>query len=199
MEGTGTIEATIITVTKARNTLLAVLALRGFDVTEYENATTHHVERMYASDQLGMLVVGDKKKVYVHFCLKKKPDFLNIKATFFEELSQADDLILVCNKQSDSADEHVAHLWQEGYFVTLFDLAHLQYNILMHEDVPPHSVLTSEEKEAVLAKYGPEQDFPRMDRKDPVARLLGIRPGDMVKIDRPSPTALIEEYYRVCC
>lgn len=195
-------ESTVTMIFKARDTLLTVLERRGFAVDEYKDFSMAHLEQLYKNDQLGMLLVNDRK-VFVHFCLKKKPDFLNIVTKFFNAtpqiLTPADDLIIVSGKQSDSADDHVAQTWQEGYFVTIIDIAHLQFNILDHDSVPPHTVLSEAEKRDVLNKYHCiESKMPKIDRKDPVAKLMGMRPGQMCRIDRPSPTGLIEQYYRVC-
>ena len=40
--------------------------------------------------------------------------------------------------------------------------------------------------------------LPEISRFDPQALVVGIRPGEVCKIDRSSVTALSTEYYRVC-
>jgi len=61
--------------------------------------------------------------------------------------------------------------------------------ILEHELVPKHEVLSLEEGLKVLKSYGvkPEQ-LPWLRASDPVARAIGARPGDIVKIVRKTPT-----------
>ncbi|MEM0371926.1 MAG: DNA-directed RNA polymerase subunit H [Ignisphaera sp.] len=61
--------------------------------------------------------------------------------------------------------------------------------ILEHELVPHHEVVSLEEGLEVLKRYGikPEQ-LPWIRSRDPVARAIGAKPGDIVKIVRKSPT-----------
>jgi len=65
-----------------------------------------------------------------------------------------------------------------------------KFTILDHELVPKHILLTKEEKKALLKqlKIRPEQ-LPWIRASDPVAKLIGAKPGDIVKIIRKSPTA----------
>ena len=41
--------------------------------------------------------------------------------------------------------------------------------------------------------------FPEISRFDPVAQALGMRPTQLCEIKRPSPTAIVTNYYRYCC
>jgi len=65
-----------------------------------------------------------------------------------------------------------------------------KFTILDHELVPKHILLTKEEKRQLLEqlKVRPEQ-LPWIRASDPVAKLIGAKPGDIVKIIRKSPTA----------
>jgi len=64
------------------------------------------------------------------------------------------------------------------------------FNIFGHEFVPKHEILTSEEREKILAKYRVKPyQLPRIKASDPAAKAIGARPGDMVRIIRESPTA----------
>jgi DNA-directed RNA polymerase subunit H (RpoH/RPB5) len=40
--------------------------------------------------------------------------------------------------------------------------------------------------------------FPYISRFDPVARVIGLRPGQVCHIVRPSKTSIKANYYRVC-
>lgn len=66
-----------------------------------------------------------------------------------------------------------------------------------HFLVPKHRVLSSEEAEQVLRKYGvkPHQ-LPSILASDPVVKLIGAKPGDIIEIIRDSPTAGKSVYYR---
>lgn len=66
-----------------------------------------------------------------------------------------------------------------------------------HVLVPKHEILSEEDKKEVLSEYNATEDqFPFLFSIDPVAREIGAKPGDMVKITRVSDTAGETTYYR---
>ncbi|MFZ8782920.1 MAG: DNA-directed RNA polymerase subunit H [Desulfurococcaceae archaeon] len=70
-------------------------------------------------------------------------------------------------------------------------------NILEHELVPKHEVLSPEEARKVLEELGVEPwQLQWMSANDPVVRAIGAKPGDIVRIIRKSPTAGLSIAYR---
>ena len=70
--------------------------------------------------------------------------------------------------------------------------------ILKHKYVPKYSILKEEEIQELLVKYNisPKQ-LPKMLSNDPIAKLLGVKPGSILKIVRRSPTTNESVTYRV--
>uniref|UniRef100_A0A7C4BBE9 DNA-directed RNA polymerase subunit Rpo5 n=1 Tax=Thermofilum pendens TaxID=2269 RepID=A0A7C4BBE9_THEPE len=63
-------------------------------------------------------------------------------------------------------------------------------NVLNHELVPKHVLLSREEAKRILKRLGlRKNELPWIYSTDPVARALGAKPGDVIMVIRRSPTA----------
>jgi DNA-directed RNA polymerase subunit H len=84
--------------------------------------------------------------------------------------------------------------------VRYFQAACFIHNPLNHILVPKHEKLSKDDEEKVLKdNYARKSQFPLIRyHEDPIARLLGLMPKDMVKITRPSATSGECVIYRVC-
>lgn len=117
-------------------------------------------------------------------------------------LKETDTLIVIKNmgKPNDAMIRILNHLWErEGVFVIIMSLQYLQFNVLDHVLVPEHTVISEEEVSALRAKYKfTDEQCPVISRFDPVAQQIGIRPGQICRIARPSKTAVESIAYRIC-
>ena len=66
-----------------------------------------------------------------------------------------------------------------------------------HVYVPKHEIMSKKEAEEILKKYNCKPtEMPFIFVNDPAIIGLGVKPGDMIKITRKSPTAGESTYYR---
>jgi DNA-directed RNA polymerase subunit H (RpoH/RPB5) len=204
---------TISTLFKSRNTMLSLLEKQGFDITDYTDYGVSEIQTMYTNNQLDMLLSSTKdvrpqKKVYVKYHLAKtlrRENINNIIDDLFhleQVLQKTDTLIIVMKQEVNDTLTHILNeIWEkEQIFIVIHTLDRLQFNILEHQYVPEHTVLSEVEKEAVEKKYNitdPKQ-MPSISRYDPVSLAIGLRPGQVCKIIRPSKTSVNSIYYRYC-
>lgn len=72
------------------------------------------------------------------------------------------------------------------------------FDIFAHELVPDHKFATKEEINELQRKFGIKlSQLPKISTNDPVARTLGARVGDVLRITRESATTKTSSVYRV--
>jgi DNA-directed RNA polymerase subunit H (RpoH/RPB5) len=200
---------------KSRTILLELLEKQGYNIGEYNGFSVNEINTMKTNNQLDMMLTktgsedpSQNKKIYIRYYLAKalRPNNLQemIDDLFsVEEILTKNDtlLIIVKDEINETLVNTVKHIWEsEKVFIVLQPLKRVQFNILTHVLVPPHRVLSQVEKENIKHKYNIINDnqFPDLSRFDPVAQAIGIRPGEVCEIIRPSKTAISAPYYRIC-
>jgi DNA-directed RNA polymerase I, II, and III subunit RPABC1 len=205
-----TSNSTIISIFNSRKYLLEILNYRGFDTSNYENTNISEIGILSEQNQLDMLLNKPEtgKKIYVKFYVEKTIKSQNI-YSIIEDLfhlesilTKNDDLIIIVKDEpNDTLIETVKDIWtQENIYLSLINIKRLQFNILNHSLVPKHTILTKKEEEEFKKKYNilDNKNIPDISYFSPVSIVLGIRPNNIVKIERKSRTAVKTEYYRVC-
>lgn len=187
-----------------RYNIKEMLTARGDD-TSYiiEHGDAVEVQRYYNE-----LIVLDTNNTTVFFALHK--DIL-------KEWKQQDEspeemiekyktkyFILVLSDQPSSAmlgyiatrDKGLQEL---GGLLQVFYTKELMYNPLKHALVPEHTKLSEAETQEVLELYlAKKTQLPIIFKTDIIARWLGLRHNDTVKITRHSETSGEYFYYRTC-
>ncbi|MCE4608308.1 MAG: DNA-directed RNA polymerase subunit H [Caldisphaeraceae archaeon] len=76
--------------------------------------------------------------------------------------------------------------------------SHVDSRLMEHYLVPKHRLLSLEEGVKVLKSLSIKPwQLPRISINDPIIRILNGKPGDIVEIERDSPTAGKYKVYRV--
>ena len=119
-----------------------------------------------------------------------------------QTLNKNDTLfIIIKDEPNETLINELKHIWEsEGIFIVIESIKRLQFNILEHVLVPPHRILMETEVNKIMIKYNitDKVQFPDISRFDPVARVIGLRPGQVCNIIRTSKTAIQANYYRIC-
>jgi DNA-directed RNA polymerase subunit H (RpoH/RPB5) len=197
---------------KSRLTIISHLKTQGYDTSNYENFGINEVNIMSTSKQLDMLLkkndVNDTKTYVKYHPLNKILSVKNIREYIddlfeLEEVLKKNDnlVIIIKDEPNETLQKILRNIWeQDKIFVIILNINRLQYNVLEHELVPPHRVLNDNEEETFRTKYNITDDkqIPDISRFGPVAQAIGIRPGQICHIIRPSKTAITSNFYRIC-
>lgn len=211
---------------KSRTVLLDLMDTQQYNVSEYIGFSINEINTMKTNNQLDMIlekkqkkefdeegvVIDDSEKntqkIYIKYYLGKSlrpgnlQEMIDDLFSVEEILSKKDTLLVVVKDEvNETLLNTVKHIWEsEKIFIILIPLQRLQFNILQHVLVPPHRVLEESEKILIKNRYNIMNDyeFPELSRFDPVAQAIGIRPGQVCEINRPSKTAISAPYYRIC-
>lgn len=206
----------VSTVYKSRKIILELMEKQNYNIDEYENFSVNEVNSMLQNKQLDMLMEKKKEdpttkrknKIYIRYYLAKTLKAQNIQEIIddlfnLEEILTKQDtlMIIIKDDMNESMTNLLKHIWeQDGILIVIQSIKRLQFNILEHTLVPPHRVLSNDEVAEIKKRYNIMDDsqFPDISRFDPVAQVIGIRPGQVCEIIRPSKTAITSYYYRIC-
>ena len=206
----------ISSIYKARQTIIALMRKLDYNVSDYEHFSVNEVNTMFQNKQMDMLLekskedprTGRKNKVYILFYLAKAIRPANIQEMIddlfnLEETLTKEDTLLIITKDemNDTLMATLKHVWEtDKIFIVVQNIKRLQFNIHEHTLVPPHRVISDDERTLIKTKYNITEDtqFPDISRFDPVAQAICLRPGQICEITRPSKTAIQSIYYRLC-
>lgn len=110
-------------------------------------------------------------------------------------------VILISEPFHEQYNQLALSAWGKKVRVSFFALKNLISNPAKHFMVPQHRKLSPEETDEVLKSLHMRSvnEFPHIKfHFDMQSRVLGLVPGDVVEIQRPSETAGIYTFYRVC-
>jgi len=202
----------------SRKTVLELMNNQGFDVSGYANFSVSEINAMKQNNQLDMLLEskpeksGEKpvntNKIYIRYYLAKTIRPTNIHEMIddlfilTETLKKTDTLyIIIKDNVNETLINELKHIWErDGLFIVIESIKCLQFNILKHVLVPEHKVMSDADVNDVMIRYNitDKVQFPDISRFDPVARAIGLRPGQVCNIIRPSKTSITTNYYRIC-
>ena len=157
-----------------------------------------------------------KRKLVIKYRLDNK--FKKVKSLLTQideiynlyELTKNDCLIIMnldillfrdeANKNSNKALEaFINEQYNAGKFVQFFGLENFLFNISKHIYVPKHTIVPKADVVDIIADFNTKlENMPKIYREDPMAKYIGARPGDLVKIKGYIETTGFIDKYRLC-
>jgi DNA-directed RNA polymerase subunit H len=210
------------TLYRSRKTLLDHLEQEGYDIAPFSKFSPKEIAEMVKAGpiagappalqmELNRKVPDDEHKhrkclvVYTIGKIKQKLNAFTLKIISTEEGTfdpDSTEVIIVtmepigANFNSMAFLSHSVHKTK----VRFFQAAAIINNPLKHILVPKHERVPAKDEEALLKSlFAKKSQLPLIRfHEDPIARLIGLMPGEIVKITRASPTAGECILYRVC-
>ena len=203
---------------KSRSIILDIMKKRGYGVEDYEGFSVSEVHAMHNNGQLDMFLKNEtsSKKIYIKYHLETrlsdKHVYEYLEDLFemgfenhenqLEILKNTDEFIIVSKDKINASIQNLVDklFTTDAKYINVYNIHDYLFNILDHDMVPTHRILNTEEKNAIIKRYNITNDneFPEISRFDPVAKVIGIRPGELCEITRSSPMAVKTLYYRRC-
>lgn len=206
----------MIQIYRSRLNILNILeSIYNYDVSDYSGFSINEIDAMMKSDQLDMLLTHRKvddttvpmKKTYIKYILQGSlASYLYTVVddlfTLTDTLTKDDCLCVIYDGEpNDSIIGYLNYIYaQSNIFIVVHNLKRLQFNILEHELVPKVNILTESEVEEIKKQYtiSDLKQLPEISRYDPQALAICLRPGQVCRFLRNSPTSMSAPYYRVC-
>jgi len=211
----------------SRKVILDMLEKRGFNVDTYKNYTIVELEAMKQNSTSQSKTTAevqpldimteqnsDGNKALIKYIFTSKIKVSSVASLLIElkeneTLTEGDTFILITKDrnigkaagQDTIIESQLEALYNEHkVFVQMFWVDKLITNIMDHEIVPEHNIISSNEKENLLERFNiaTYNQLPLILKTDPVAMFLGMRRGDVCRITSPSETSGEYISYRYC-
>jgi DNA-directed RNA polymerase subunit H len=200
----------IDTIYRSRKTLLDILEKRGYNTLPYSKFSPEEISAAVpTADDFPSLGFKASKKdasdpmkcnvLYMAIISRQK-----LASPAFLELFEKPDSETIIMMLAPVADHH--HQAALNAFlkfktrVSFFTIFHIVNNPMDHILVPKHEIVPPDEHKAIMDHFNmtSKSKFPLIRfHIDPIVRIIGGVPGDLIKITRPSPSSGEYVFYRV--
>jgi DNA-directed RNA polymerase I, II, and III subunit RPABC1 len=184
-------------VVRSFQTVIEMLTDRDMDLSGLTKDSANELLDNFVNNnkQLFDIVINDVKVIY---CLTSKAKWSEVKKHFEDDTPYSLYICIIKDKLSQNNAKMLTGLKLN---LQLFDIKVLQFNISRHELVPKHEIIRDESViKNIIAQYSLKSKFqlPIILKTDAMAKYLGLKNGDVIKIVRVSPTAGDYVVYRCC-
>jgi len=126
--------------------------------------------------------------------------------SFIQRYNDKKNIILIFNNDTISMpvlsqlNKYDKLFQKNGGILQFFQIKQLMFNPTKHEFVPEHVKLTDAEAQDIMKKYmiKSKLQMPIILHNDIIAKWLGLKQGDIVRIKRYNENSGVSYYYRSC-
>ncbi len=198
----------------ARNNIIKMMDFRGYDISKIPILSTKEIEifddikndKKKKTNPFNLIFKKEEDTIEINFIFskmteKKLEEFIN---KFFEDKDFSKNSLIIILKDKDNENILQSKAYQVyqlyKYFTQVYSINNLQQNIIEHSFVPNHILLNKSEEKELMNKYrlDSKRKLPYITKYDPVAKYIGMKPGNICKIIRSSETSGIYISYRYC-
>ena len=205
-------------IVRSRPTICEILTDRGYNADGYRGVSPGDLLTLVATNLAALTMIAKKREGSIapmeravvrymvespiRLSLDKISDLFDEDKTDDPYDASKDEIIIIHNEpHHDAFTAQAQRQWIKSKArVSFFPLKNILSNPAHHSFVPPHRKLMAEEAASVMRRlYAESKAFPHIKfHADMQARILGLVPGDLVEIRRPSETSGITTLFRVC-
>jgi DNA-directed RNA polymerase subunit H (RpoH/RPB5) len=195
------------------NNIKEMLKERGDDIDEFDEHEVDIDRSEFYSDK--NIIEFHTSATTIIFAMTKKlrkgiieeiKDHNDNIMPFVEKYNNKLNIMLVFNNDNISVpliqllNKYDKLLQKKGGSIQYFHMKQLLYNPSKHSLVPKHTKLSPEESMEVMEKYmiKSKTQMPYISHNDVMAKRLGLKQGDIIKIDRYNENSGLSFGYRVC-
>ena len=201
-------------IVRSRPILLEIVENRGYNMDSYKGVSPEEIDRFVLTNTNLLKMKGKKEEggnapmesVIVLYWMEPVKNKLDSELKKLSEEGEFDKdtqelVIILSEAPHDVFAIQAAKQWTaQRIRISFFHLNQIISNPAKHIMVPPHRKLSEHECEFVIKKLKlrSKMELPYIKYHDIQSRVLGLVPGDIVEIRRPSETVGEYTLFRVC-
>lgn len=201
-------------IVRSRPVILEILENRGYNVDEYKGVSSIEIDKFAMTSSDLLRITAQKIKdgfapmdtIVVLYWLEPVKNKLEAELKKLWEdgiidITKQELIIILSEPPHEAFSLQASKQWTISKArVAFFHLKQIISNPSSHIMVPPHRKLTSEECDFVIKKLKlkSKSELPHIKYSDIQSRVLGLVPGDIVEIRRPSETVGEYTLFRIC-
>ncbi len=199
---------------QSRHVIIEMMESRGYDVGAYKNFDPSALIKISIDPEALTMTFSktddaSKKAIVTYYEKNIKNSLTSMLGRFVDEAAEGkfdaentEMIYILHNPIVDSFHQMAKNAWDKHKMrFQFFNIKSLVANPMAHALQPKFELLSEEDAQAVLKEnyIRSKTQLPLIKyHEDMVARYMGLTPGSIVRITRPSPTAGSYILYRLC-